>query len=105
MFECHSTDADDAVVHPFALIRNVDVVAASDVGSGKIPDGSVVASGGVIQERRDPLAVLKPMVLLESAANPLAVLARPVVLLWSASDPLAVLAIPVVLPRSASHTR
>ena len=81
----------------------------------------VAAAGNVVKERIKTVAVLLlPVVLLKSAAEPLAVFSVPVVLLCKRiiangrvivasgvakerAKPLAVLPLPVVLLKSASH--
>jgi hypothetical protein len=65
-------------------------------------DGGILAAGGILKERSQPVAVFwLPVVLLRSASCPMAAFHCPVVLSRSALLPVAVLSLPVVLLRSA----
>jgi hypothetical protein len=71
---------------------NADIAIAGDVRAGKITQGGVADAGGVeIKRECSRSRVSKPVVLFNSASEPVAVLALPVVLPKSSLAPTAVL--------------
>ena len=93
----HVTDADGVVVEKVTAVADLNIVIArvvhtTDVGTGFVAQGDVIAAPLLARSALKPTAVFSlPFSLLASAETPAAVFSLPVLLPNSARRPLAVL--------------